>query len=59
VEECIEQVEWLMRHGRKRREIAEVGQRRTLRDYSSSKRAGKLDSIIREELGRVSRAASG
>ena len=47
IEECIEKVNYLLRHETERRDIATAGQRRTLRDHTYKRRAEQLDEIIR------------
>jgi spore maturation protein CgeB len=45
-EECIEKVNWLLSHPNEMKEIAGVGQKRTLRDHTYEKRAEELHEII-------------
>lgn len=49
-EECIEKVKWLIDHPKERKEIADAGQRRVLKDHTFEIRAKQLDEIIRKEL---------
>jgi len=49
-EECIEKVLYLLNNERKRKTIAEAGQKRTLTNHTIYKRAEQLDEIIKEEL---------
>lgn len=50
IDECVEKVNYLMEHEKKRRAIASAGQQRTLRDHSFDSRAGQLDDLIRSAL---------
>lgn len=48
--ECKEQIQFLLTHETERRNIAEAGQRRTLREHTIYHRAETLDEIIRNHL---------
>lgn len=48
--ECIEKVRWLLDHPAGAREIAERGQRRTLRDHTFAVRAARLEALFLEHL---------
>lgn len=52
-DECIEKVEWLLKHPSECAEIAASGQARTLQDHSFTKRAAELNHIIKTELSRM------
>lgn len=49
-EECVEKVKWLLEHPAEREAIAKAGQVRALRDHTFTRRALRLDEIIRREL---------
>jgi hypothetical protein len=49
-DECVEKVRYLLGHESLRRDIADAGQRRTLRDHTFASRAALIDGVIREEL---------
>jgi spore maturation protein CgeB len=49
-DECIEKVNWLLSHPNELEQIAEAGQKRTLRDHTFEKRAEELHGIISKEL---------
>lgn len=49
-DECIEKMRWLLDHPKERKEIAQAGQRRTLKNHTFKQRAEQLDSIIQKEL---------
>ncbi len=46
--ECAEKVKYILEHETKRREIAEAGQRRTLREHTFENRVAEVDDIIRD-----------
>lgn len=46
--ECAEKVGYILDNETKRREIAEAGQRRTLRDHTFENRVNEIDRIIRD-----------
>jgi spore maturation protein CgeB len=46
VEECVENIKWLIDHPVYREEIAKAGQARCLRDHTYAKRAIELNHII-------------
>ena len=48
--ECAEKVGYILDNETERREIAEAGQRRTLRDHTFENRVAKVDKIIRDFL---------
>jgi spore maturation protein CgeB len=50
VEECVEKVNWLLKHPKALGEIAKSGQERTLKDHTFACRALELDIIIRRHL---------
>lgn len=50
VDECLEKVNWLLSHPDKLKEIAEAGQRRTLRDHTVEKRVEYLNDIIKSNF---------
>lgn len=50
VDECIEKVEYLLEHDAVRRQIAEAGQRRTLKDHTMKNRCEQIDEIIQKML---------
>ena len=49
-EECAEKVQYILEHETERRQIAEAGQRRTLREHNFENRAARIDEIIRAAL---------
>ena len=49
--ECAEKVAYLLAHPDERAAIAAAGQARTLRDYTTTHVAARLDAIIQEALG--------
>ena len=49
-EECVEKIRWLLLNPKKRKSIAKAAQRRTLSDHTFTKRAIRLDSLIRTRL---------
>jgi len=49
-DDCIEKVKWLLDHPDERKQIAEAGHQRTLREHTFYNRAVELDSIIKREL---------
>jgi spore maturation protein CgeB len=51
-EEGVEKVQYILENESERRQIAEAGQRRTLRDHTFENRAARIDEIIRQFLGR-------
>lgn len=51
--ECIEKVRYLLTHENERRNIAEAGQIRTLKEHTIYHRAETLDEIIRTHLRKV------
>jgi spore maturation protein CgeB len=51
-EECIEKINWLLSHPDDLKQIAEAGQKRTLRDHTFEKRAEELHEIITKELSK-------
>jgi len=53
IEECIEKARWLLTHPHQCSEIAEAGQRRTLREHTYEQRVAELDHIFRKELCRA------
>jgi spore maturation protein CgeB len=48
--ECIEKVRWLLDHPVQAQEIAQRGQRRTLRDHTFANRAYQLEELFSEHL---------
>ena len=50
--ECIEKVNWLLAHPNELKQIADAGQKRTLRDHTFEKRAIELNEIITRELSK-------
>jgi spore maturation protein CgeB len=46
--ECAEKVKYILEHETKRREIAQAGQRRTLREHTFENRVAEVDDIIRD-----------
>ena len=50
VDECIEKAEYLLEHDEVRRQIAEAGQRRTLKDHTMKNRCEQIDKIIQKML---------
>ena len=49
-EECAEKVRYILERESLRRQIAEAGQRRTLREHTFVNRAARIDEIIRKVL---------
>jgi len=49
-EECVEKVTWLLSHPNELKQIAEAGQKRTLKDHTFERRAETLHEIINNEL---------
>ena len=49
-EECVEKLDYLLKHDDKRREIARAGQRRTLRDHTAQKRCEQIHEWLNELL---------
>ncbi|MBI4320425.1 MAG: glycosyltransferase family 1 protein [Chloroflexi bacterium] len=49
-EECVEKQRHLLGHEALRRQIAQAGQRRTLRDHTAASRCEQIDGIIQERL---------
>ncbi len=49
-EECVEKVNYILANEKARRELAEAGQSRTLRDHTFENRAARIDEIIRSVL---------
>jgi len=49
-EECVEKLDYLLKHDDKRREIARAGQRRTLRDHTTQKRCEQIHEWLNELL---------
>ena len=49
-DECIAKVRWLLDHEAERRDIAEAGQRRTLRDHTVARHAARLAEVFRARL---------
>lgn len=52
VGEIIEKVEYLLDHEDERKQIAEAGQRRTLKDHTAKRRVDKINEIIIEALNK-------
>lgn len=50
IEECIEKVNYLLEHDDVRRQIAEAGQRRTLKDHTVLNRCQQIDEILQKML---------
>lgn len=50
IDECIEKIGYLLEHHEVRREIAEAGQRRTLRDHTVTRRCQQIDQVLQEML---------
>ena len=46
--ECVEKVRYILGHEAERRDVADAGQRRTLRDHNFDKRAARIDEIIKK-----------
>jgi spore maturation protein CgeB len=57
-DEAADKVRYLLAHDDERRQIAEAGQRRTLRDHTFDLRAQQLDELIRRMGKEISRARS-
>lgn len=53
-EECIEKVEFILKHETERRAVAAAGQRRTLCDHNFDNRAIEIDEIIRKYFAAAS-----
>ena len=51
VEDCVEKIDWLLRHPKERDAIAKAGQQRTMRDHTLEQRAAQFDQILRQALG--------
>ena len=51
--ECIEKIEWLLKHPEERLKIAQAGQARTLKDHTLDQRALQFDNIIRQAIKRL------
>lgn len=49
-EECVSKIKWLINNPARRKEIAEAGQRRTIKDHTFQNRAEVLNAIIMKEL---------
>jgi len=49
-EECVEKVNWLLSHPNELKQIADAGQKRTLKDHNFERRAETLHEIINSEL---------
>lgn len=49
-EECVEKVNYILENEAERRQIAEAGQRRTLREHTFENRVARIDEIIRQVL---------
>jgi hypothetical protein len=56
LEECVEKARWLLDHPADCAAIGEAAQTRALRDHTYSRRAARLDEIIRSAQGRGARA---
>lgn len=50
--ECVEKIKWLLENPARCEEIARAGQKRTLEEHTFSRRAARLDEIIRKELSK-------
>lgn len=53
LDECIEKVEWLLQNDESRKQIAEAGQKRVLREHTFQKRGEQLDSLLKSLLRRL------
>jgi spore maturation protein CgeB len=50
VEECLEKISYLQENEQARKKIAELGQKRTLRDHTPSRRAAQVHELIQERI---------